>query len=173
MRLNLWNLFRKTTETTPTGPKENPMIYHGNTPVNEVVLHTAATPGGWADGKSVDQMVAAIDRWHKDLGWNGIGYHRVIAPDGSIGIGRSLYTQGAHVSGHNTGTIGICLIPVNTHNGITKFEDYFTKEQEKALKVYLKDLQNLTTITKVSGHNEYANKECPGFYVKTEDWLEG
>lgn len=147
------------------------MIYHGKTPVREVILHTAATPGRWQRGKSIDQIVKAIDNWHKARGWRGIGYHRVIAPNGDIGVGRSLYRPGAHVSGHNTGTIGICLIPVNDHNGITKFEDYFTKEQEKALKQYLKELCKITDIRKVSGHNEYARKECPGFTVRTEDWI--
>jgi N-acetylmuramoyl-L-alanine amidase len=140
-------------------------------PVKEVVLHTSATFGSWHEGKSVEDMVKEIRSWHKDLGWRDIGYHRVIAPDGSIGVGRSLYDTGAHVGGHNYGTIGICLIPVNDHNGITKFEDYFTKDQEKALKDYLKELGELTKIEKVTGHNQYANKECPGFRVRTEDWV--
>ena len=152
------------------------MIYHkyngNNYPVQEVVLHTAATPAKWAVGKDIDYIVAEIDRWHKARGWKGIGYHRVIAPNGDIGIGRSLWDIGAHVQGHNVGTLGICLIPsVQDHNGIKDFEDYFTEAQRVSLKGYLKDLQKLTSIRKVSGHNEYANKECPGVTVRTEDWI--
>lgn len=149
------------------------MIYHGTTPVTEVILHTAATPGNWYVGKTLDDIIKDIDSWHKQRGWRGIGYHRVIDPSGQIGIGRSLYEVGAHVKGHNTGSIGICLIPVRTHNGIKTFDDYFTREQKIALKTYLKDLGKLTEIKKVSGHNEYSPKECPGFYVKTEDWYDG
>lgn len=151
------------------------MIYHTyrgrQYPVNEVVLHTSATSGTWYKGKTVEDIVNEIDRWHRGLGWNGIGYHRVIAPDGTMAIGRSIYEPGAHVAGRNVGTIGICLIPVKKHKGIKVFNSYFTKKQEETLKNYLKDLKKLTEIKKVSGHNEYANKECPGFQVKTEDWL--
>ena len=149
------------------------MIYQeGKYPVHEVILHTSATPGNWHTGKSVQDMVDAIRRWHVvDNGWSDIGYHRVVAPDGSIGIGRSLYKTGAHVRGRNRGTVGICMVPSVTHNGIKTFDTYFTEAQRQAVKAYLKDLMELTEITKVSGHNDYANKECPGFKVHTKDWI--
>jgi len=152
------------------------MIYHTyegkKYPVNEVILHTSATPAKWATGKDIKRIVAEIDSWHKARGWSGIGYHRVFDPFGNAGIGRSLWDIGAHVSGHNIGTIGICLIPsVKDHNGIREFDDYFTEAQRVALKKYIKELQEYTTITKVSGHNEYSSKECPGFLVKDSDWL--
>ena len=141
--------------------------------VREVILHTSATPGDWRKGKTVEQMRDESDRWHKGNGWKGIGYHRVIAPDGSMAVGRSLYDMGAHVAGHNAGTIGICLIPSATHNGITRFEDYFTDAQRASLKAYLVELQELAggDIQKITGHNAYANKECPGFKVRSGDWL--
>jgi len=149
------------------------MIRQGNAgnPVREVILHTAATPGSWQEGKTADEMRDEIRNWHLSNGWSDIGYHRVIAPDGTIALGRSLWDQGAHVRGHNRGTVGICLIPVRTHAGIACFEDYFTEAQRIALKGYLGELAELTDIEKVSGHNEYSRKECPGFRVKTEDWL--
>lgn len=147
------------------------MIYHGNAPVREVILHTSATPGGWHKGKTVDVMRDEIRRWHKAQGWRDIGYHRVVAPDGTIAEGRSIYEVGAHVRGHNTGTIGICMIPVKTHAGITRFGDYFTEAQRRAVKEYIADLRVLTDIEKVSGHNDYANKECPGFKVDSDEWL--
>lgn len=148
------------------------MIYHNGKPVTEVILHTAATPGDWYKGKTVEQMRNAIDDWHKARGWSGIGYHRVFAPDGSMAVGRSIYKIGAHVKGHNTGTIGLCMIPVHTHAGITKFEDYFTEEQRHSVIEYIKELNKLTPISKVTGHNQYANKECPGFYVVSKDWMQ-
>lgn len=152
------------------------MIYHTykgkQYPVQEVILHTSATPAKWATGKDIKRIVTEIDSWHKQRGWRGIGYHRVIAPNGDVGVGRSLWDIGAHVSGHNVGTIGICLIPsVADHNEIREFEDYFTEAQRTALKKYLYELKNYTNITKISGHNEYSSKECPGFLVKDEDWI--
>lgn len=117
------------------------MIYHGRTPVTEVILHTSATPGGWAKGKTAKDVVEAITSWHKDRGFRTIGYHRVFMPDGEIGVGRSIYEIGAHVAGHNTGTIGLCMVPVNTHKGITKFEDYFTEDQRVAVVDYINGTQ--------------------------------
>lgn len=150
------------------------MIYQGTKkyPVTEVVLHTSATTPNWARGKTAEEMRDEIRSWHvNDNGWRDIGYHRVIAPDGSIAVGRSLWEIGAHVQGHNRGTVGICLIPVNPVTFIGSVEDFYTTAQIQATRDYLRDLSRLTDITKVSGHNDYANKLCPGFKVKTKDWL--
>lgn len=144
------------------------MILQGKTPVTEIVLHTSATKGDWWKGKTVDQMRDTIRQWHTGKGWKDIGYHLVIAPDGSCAKGRAFATQGAHVRGHNKGTIGICLIPVNTHDGITRFEDYFTPEQRRTLKAWI---QAIPGIEKVTGHNQYANRECPGFRVVSKEWM--
>ena len=87
-------------------------------------------------------------------------------------MGRSIYDIGAGVMGHNRGVIHICMINVADHNGITRFEDYFTEAQRDAVRRYINDeLVPLTRITKVTGHNDYASKECPGFKVRSEDWL--
>ena len=153
------------------------MILQGKAkyPVREAIIHTAATPGSWADGKSVNEMVAEIDRWHKDRGWKGIGYHRVIAPDGSIGVGRSLYEIGAHVKERNRGTIGICLIPakgaINRATTMGRFDDWYTPAQKAALQSYLSELAELMELKWVTGHNAYAPKLCPGFWVEKEPWL--
>jgi N-acetylmuramoyl-L-alanine amidase len=152
------------------------MIYHTyrgkKYPVKEVVLHTAATPARWAKNRTINNIVEEIDKWHKARELRGIGYHRVIAPNGDVGVGRSLWDTGEHASGHNVGTVGICLIPsVRDHAGIAEFDTYFTEAQRTSLKNYLAELQKYTTIEKVSGHNEYSSKDCPGFLVKTSDWI--
>lgn len=149
------------------------MIYQGNAryPVTEVVLHTTATPGDWWKGKTALSMAGEVRRWHMDRGWRDIGYHRLFAPDGTMALGRSIYEIGAHVIGHNRGTIGLAMVPVRTHDGIREFEDYFTEAQRGAVKKYISDLVELTPIARVTGHNEYAPKECPGFWVDSEAWL--
>jgi N-acetylmuramoyl-L-alanine amidase len=146
--------------------------------VNEVCLHTAATTGDWWKGKSGNDVLDAFWDWHvRQNGWRKIGYHRVVMPDGAIlhDSGkrlRSLYEIGAGVAGHNRGVVHICMVPVNTHDGITRFEDYFTDAQKKAVINYIRELSDLTDIRLVSGHNDYTSfKECPGFRVRTEDWL--
>ena len=46
--------------------------------ITEIIIHCSAT----TEGK--DFSVEDIDRWHRQRGFNGIGYHFVIYRDGSI-----------------------------------------------------------------------------------------
>lgn len=154
------------------------MIYQGKAryPVHEACLHTAAVTGGWHEGKTHQEILDAFWRWHVDeRGWRKVGYHRIALPDGTILFNtkylRSIYEIPAQVKGHNRGVIGICMININTHNGITRFDDYFTEEQGDAVRGYLQELGEMTDLQKVTGHNDYAPKECPGFKVHTEDWI--
>ena len=50
-----------------------------------------------------------IDRWHKERGWAGCGYHYLVRKDGSIYRGRPENAEGAHCLGYNTVSIGICF----------------------------------------------------------------
>ncbi len=139
--------------------------------VHEAVIHCSATrPTGWFAELPFEEQVAEIRRWHmEDRGWRDIGYHRIIGRKGELAVGRSLYVQGAHVRGHNRGTIGICLIGGHGASAEDGFEDHFTPEQELTLRAYLSELGELTPLRKISGHNEYAPKGCPGFHV--QHWL--
>lgn len=117
-----------------------------------------------------DQLTIAkvreIDRWHKANGWSGIGYHFFVDRDGTVADGRPLERIGAHVQGHNTGTIGICLAGGHGSAKSDQFSANFTQEQDKALRKLVTDLRKqYPSIKIVSGHNQYASKACPGFYV--------
>ena len=48
--------------------------------IKELIVHCTATP----EGKYFD--AADIDRWHKQRGWSGNGYHFVILLDGTIDV---------------------------------------------------------------------------------------
>jgi len=54
--------------------------------------------------------VEEIDEWHRARGFECIGYHRVIQPDGTIEVGRSLKFAGAHALGRNRRSIGVALV---------------------------------------------------------------
>ena len=129
--------------------------------LNEIILHCSATP----EGRHF--TVEDIDRWHRDRGWNGIGYHYVIYLDGSVHKGRPISKQGAHVSKHNKNTVGICYIGGLDKNKRAK--DTRTPAQKKAMHKLCKDLvKKYPSIKKISGHNQYANKACPCFSVPPE-----
>lgn len=146
------------------------MIYQGKARyiVNEVVLHCAAVPGDWHKGKTLKDVRAEIDAWHRARGFNMIGYHGIFMPDGSFIQGRE-YTQiGAHVIERNRGSIGFLMVESQTITKISRFEDWFTEMQRKAVKAKIKTLPGIKWVT---GHNDYANKLCPGFRVQDADWL--
>jgi hypothetical protein len=76
--------------------------------------------------------------------------------------------RGAHVIGHNRDTWGILLIEHRQIKKIGEFEDYYTEPQRHALRAWLRSMPQ---IEKVSGHHDYAAKLCPGFTVKSYDWI--
>ena len=126
--------------------------------ITEIIIHCSAT----IEGK--DYTVADIDRWHKARGWRGIGYHFVIYRDGSIHAGRPISETGAHCTGHNAHSIGICYIGGLSKEG--KSKDTRTPEQHKAMRSLIKQLKEKFPEASIHGHREYANKACPCFDVK-------
>ncbi len=149
------------------------VIYQGSArhPVREIIIHCAATRPDWMQGRPLRDQVAEIRRWHRANGWRDIGYHWIIGRDGSMLPGRPETEIGAHTVGHNSGTIGICLIGGFGSATTDRFSDHFTARQGITLEQQLQAISMRTPITRVSGHNEYAAKACPGFNVTR--WLEG
>lgn len=140
--------------------------------IHGIVVHCSAT----VEGEDFD--ISDIDRWHKKRGFNRVGYHFVIKLDGTIQTGRELSMIGAHVSGHNKNTIGICYI--GGLDADKKAKDTRTDAQKeslrwliRAIKAHMKGGQALT----VKGHRDYSPdrngngiidaserlKECPCF----------
>ena len=138
-------------------------------PLNEIIVHATATRPDWWATRTTAQKVAEVKRWHvEDRGWKDIGYHFLIDRDGKVMAGRPLQTVGAHTQGHNTGTIGISLFGGHGSAATDAFAENYTPEQDKALRDLIAHLRaNYPSIAKVSGHNQYAAKACPGFNVPT------
>ena len=139
--------------------------------IDEIIIHATATNPSWMIDKDVTEVVAEIRRWHVDeRKWSNVGYHFVIHRDGGIGNGRPLEKAGAHVAGRNKTTIGVSLVGGRGGSADDKFEDHFTPEQEAALRGLIERLKDeIGSIEKITGHNEYASKACPCFHVQT--WL--
>jgi N-acetylmuramoyl-L-alanine amidase len=135
-------------------------------PINEIILHCTATRPEWMDGKRTSEKVTEVRHWHvEDHGWKDIGYHFLIDRDGTVAKGRPIEQVGAHTMNHNVGTIGISLFGGYGSAANDKFADYFTPQQDAALQKLIGLLTAIYKIAKVSGHNQYAAKACPGFYV--------
>ena len=148
-----------------TGP---PMILQGAAryPVREIILHCSATRPEWMANAPLAAKLAEIRRWHmQDRGWRTIGYHWLIDFDGQRAAGRRETDIGAHVVDHNRGTIGICLIGGHGADADDTFAEHFTSAQARTVRALIADIRSRTPITKVTGHNTYAAKACPGFRV--------
>jgi N-acetylmuramoyl-L-alanine amidase len=129
--------------------------------IKEIIVHCAATP----EGK--DFTVADIKKWHLARGFNDIGYHYVIYRDGSVHKGRNEDVVGAHCTGHNTNSIGVCYIGGVATDGKTP-KDTRTAEQKSALLGVLKQLKSKYPNATIHGHRDFAAKACPSFDATTE-----
>ena len=81
--------------------------------IKKLILHCSDSDFGDA---------VLIDKWHKERGWKGIGYHYVILngcrskdnykkeDDGLIETGRPIEEAGSHCAGENGDSIGVCLV---------------------------------------------------------------
>lgn len=133
--------------------------------INKIIIHCSASD--WGSRK-------VIDKWHKERGWDEIGYHFVITNgfidyarpylpenDGVIQRGRAIDKVGAHVKRHNRHSVGICLIG----------KAHFSGSQLKSLTELVKKLMckhNIHT-DNIFGHYEFdRNKTCPNIEM---DWL--
>ncbi len=76
-----------------------------------IIIHCSATRAGQ------DFTAADIDRWHRQRGFRSIGYHFVVRLDGTIEPGRDVALDGAHCTGWNHRSIGICYIGGLDKNG--------------------------------------------------------
>lgn len=141
--------------------------------ITTMVIHCSDSPNGRAN------TIEGIDQWHRQRGFKramsiapqwqpqltAIGYHFVIELDGAVRPGRPLQESGAHVTGHNHNSIGICLIG----------RDQFTQEQWESLRTLVQSLSDPSSppylnIRTICGHRDlFKGKTCPNFEVA--DWL--
>ena len=142
--------------------------------MDTIVIHCSATK----EGK--DYSVEDIKKWHLQRGFKDVGYHFIIKLDGTIELGRSLNEIGAHVSNHNTGSIGVCYIGGLSKNN--KAKDTRTDKQKESLLNLITILKTFIPIKHIKGHRDFSKdlnnngiidpneymKDCPCFDVKKE-----
>ncbi len=129
--------------------------------INKIIVHCTATRPSQAC------TVELIDKWHRERGFDCIGYHYVIYRDGSVHEGRPLSKVGAHCTGQNSDSIGISYCVGVAEDGKTP-QDNRTDAQKQALKQLIKELRQAYGDIPVYGHRDFANKACPSFDAKKE-----
>ena len=130
--------------------------------VKYIVVHCSATrPSQDIDAKT-------IDTWHKERGFDKIGYHYVIKRNGNVETGRDEQTQGAHALGYNHNSLGVCLVGGANQDDYKKAENNFTPDQWNSFGYLIDQLEEKYLGVKVIGHNEISKKECPTFDV--QEW---
>lgn len=131
--------------------------------IDEIIVHCTATPAGR------EVSVDTIRVWHLARGWDDIGYHYVVHLNGVVEAGRPEAKVGAHVEGHNTGTLGVVYVGGVDPDDVAKAEDTRTPAQREALMALCRGLAaKYPAIRTITGHNQYAAKACPSFDVRTD-----
>ncbi len=129
--------------------------------INKIIIHCTATRA------SQDCTVQLIDQWHRQRGFDGIGYHYVIYRDGSVHEGRPLSKVGAHCTGQNSDSIGIAYCGGVAEDGTTP-QDNRTDAQKATLKRLIAELRQAYGNIPVYGHRDFATKACPSFDATKE-----
>lgn len=129
--------------------------------INELIWHCTATREGQHFERS------DVDAWHKQRGWSGIGYHKLVLLDGSVQEGRPESKVGAHTGGRNANTIGYAYVGGVGKDGKTP-KDTRTDAQKKTMIRLTKEAVKRYGLKKVSGHHDYAAKACPSFPARQE-----
>lgn len=143
--------------------------------VDLIVIHCSATK------ETARLTPLALDRMHRQRGFNGCGYHYYIERDGKINSMRPSEKVGAHARGYNAHSLGICYEGGLDRNGCAA--DTRTERQKVSLRALVKVLRQLyPTINRVVGHRDLSQdrngdgvitpdewtKQCPCFDVASE-----
>lgn len=147
---------------------------------NERGFYSALNPGGWRvyEGALADvyrtvvihhsvvyeatpaRTLAAIQTLHRQTrGWADVAYHYFVSQAGDIYEGRALDVRGAHVAGHNTGSVGVCLLGDFT-------QSYPTIDQLASTQALLRWLTTTLDLTHLAAHRDFNDwTECPGQHL--------
>lgn len=132
--------------------------------ITEIIIHCSATP----DGR--DYTVDDIRRWHRQRGYSDVGYHYIVYRNGILAQGRDVNIIGAHASGHNAHSIGICYIGgMNAEN--TRPEDTRTLRQKARLLSLLVDLRKLYPNARIIGHRDLSPDKNGDGIIEPSEWM--
>jgi len=117
--------------------------------ISRLVLHHSGTRGG------SPESFARYHTWVR--GWPGIGYHYVIARDGTVYKTNALSAISYHARGANLTGVGICLV------GNFNYDEP-KSEQLRAVRELIRLLKDYFTSASVIFHRDIptSHTTCPG-----------
>jgi hypothetical protein len=135
----------------PSGPKSLVVLHHTYRPHRH-----AGEPrrGEWAD-------ILGVDKYHRNKGWDGIGYHFAGFQSGNLYACRPVTRTGAHCLGQNSKSIGYVLfidgdVHTPTAAAIETFRDWLEASIASGL---------LAADVVIRPHRDFADTSCPGKFV--------
>ena len=132
--------------------------------INLIVIHCNATPNGRpVSAKTVDQ-------WHRERGFNEIGYHYLIGVDGLTELGRPLAEPGAHAKGFNAHSISVCMVG-GTGGPDRNNPGRYTQAQWDALRFNIQNLMDAYPDAKVVGHRDLSLDLDGDGEVEPHEWI--
>jgi N-acetylmuramoyl-L-alanine amidase len=131
--------------------------------VHTLVWHCTATP------ENKEFTRAQIKAMHLLRGFTDIGYHKLIHLDGSVSEGRSEDQEGAHVSGHNRGTLGYSYVGGLNSSGSPK--DTRTTAQRATMVRLTKEAIAKYQLSLVLGHRDLSPDRDHDGVVEPFEWV--
>ena len=143
-----WRAEAPRRSRAPRGPLVAVVLHHTDVPIADLGF----------DRASEAAYMRRIQHAHFAREFADIGYHFVVMPSGRIYEGRPISALGAHVAGHNTGSIGIAVA------GDFNIE----QPSAEALAGVAHVLDRLVPRGRevpLLGHQDLAPKDCPGRFL--------
>lgn len=130
--------------------------------IDLIVIHCSATR---CDRPFPLEAVIAC---HRARGFATVGYHYYVTRDGTVHAGRPLYQEGAHATGFNRHSIGVCYEGGLSTRGAPA--DTRTPAQKDTLLKLLQRLKKDYPHARIVGHRDlpYVVKACPCFDAEVE-----
>lgn len=142
---------------------KKPGAHRANREIHTLVWHTTATP----QGKEFTRQ--AIKDMHLNRGFGDIGYHKLVHLDGSVSEGRSEDKVGAHVAGHNVGTLGYSYVGgVDSEN---RALDTRTAAQKETMLRLTKEAIEKYDLRAVMGHRDLSPDLNGDGLIESFEWV--
>lgn len=143
-----------------------------NRTINEIHFHHTWKPTkkDYIDATDKERLILGMWRYHTiDRGWDDIGQHFSVAPDGSVWDGRELNLDPASIQGRNVGAIAIEHIGNFDEE---KLEGDQLKSSVRLIAAFVKRVEALQNRKpSIIFHREYSAKTCPENNVYKDEVL--